>query len=43
MIRWAPHCDTGITGTPVSSARRAAPDLKAMGHWSGSRVSVPSG
>ena len=32
-----------MTGTPVSSARRAAPDLNSMGHWSGSRVRVPSG
>jgi hypothetical protein len=40
---WAPHCPIGITGAPVASAIRAAPDLPTIGHRSGSRVMVPSG
>ena len=39
----APHCPIGMTGQPVSSAIRAAPDLPVIGHVAGSRVIVPSG
>ena len=39
----APHCPTGMTGHPVASAIRAAPDLPVIGQSSGSRVKVPSG
>ncbi len=39
----APHWATGITGTPVARASRATPVLATIGHWSGSRVAVPSG
>ena len=39
----APQWPTGITGQPVASAIRAAPDLPVIGHRSGSRVMVPSG
>jgi hypothetical protein len=39
----APHCPTGMTGQPVASAIRAAPDLPVIGQPSGSRVIVPSG
>lgn len=38
-----PHWATGMTGALVSSATRAIPVLPAIGHWSGSRVRVPSG
>ena len=39
-----PHCASGITGTSGTSvASRAAPVLPAIGHPSGSRVTVPSG
>ena len=43
MTNWAPHCPMGTTGAPVAMARRAAPVLPVMGHWSGSRERVPSG